>query len=107
MISAKGGTEVPISGTKVQKSLRKVLTARSYQLMVSEALKAELAQTRWAVNTVGDWTGASERTVKNWFQAKKGPSGLHLVLLAAHSDAVLEGILKMARRDGCRSRMGE
>lgn len=90
---------MPYSGTKVPKTLSKELTADAYHRMIAGALRAELAQARWAVKTVMQWTGASERTVKNWFQGKKGPSGLHLILLAAHSDTVLDGVLTMARRD--------
>ena len=33
------------------------------------------------------WTGASERTVKNWFAGTSGPSGEHLVAIVRHSDA--------------------
>jgi hypothetical protein len=44
------------------------------------------------------WTGASERTAKYWLSGERGPSGEHLILLAQHSDAVLETILTMAMR---------
>ena len=42
--------------------------------------------------------GASERTVKYWFQGKRGPSGEHLVSLARHSEAVLIVLLALADR---------
>ena len=45
------------------------------------------------------WTGASERTVKNWLAAKSGPSGEHLVALIRHSDAVFEALMRLAGRD--------
>lgn len=44
-------------------------------------------------------TGVGEKTVKNWFQAKNGPSGESLVRLCQHSDQVLETVLRLARRD--------
>lgn len=44
------------------------------------------------------WTGASERTVKNWFAGTKGPSGDHLIVLVRYSDAVLDGFLQLAGR---------
>ena len=43
-------------------------------------------------------TGANERTVRNWFEAKNGPSGELLVALCRHSDEVLETVLRLAGR---------
>lgn len=36
--------------------------------------------------------------VKNWFDAKNGPSGEFIIALCAHSDEVLETLLLMAGR---------
>ncbi|MCB0083442.1 MAG: hypothetical protein KDE47_21015, partial [Caldilineaceae bacterium] len=44
-------------------------------------------------------TGANEKTVKNWFSGRYGPSGEHLVALARHSNEVLCTFLLMAGRD--------
>jgi hypothetical protein len=44
------------------------------------------------------WTGASERTAKNWLTGARGPTGKHLVSLVHHSDAVLEMLLQLAGR---------
>ena len=41
----------------------------------------------------------ADRTVKNWFDGKHGPSGKNLVELVAHSDEVLEAFLWMAGRE--------
>ena len=48
---------------------------------------------------VASWTGANEKTVKNWFSGTYGPSGVHLVALARHSDEVLFTFLSMAGRE--------
>lgn len=48
---------------------------------------------------VASWTGANEKTVKNWFAGRYGPSGEHLVALARHSDDVLGMFLAMAGRE--------
>ncbi|WP_404515537.1 hypothetical protein [Bradyrhizobium ottawaense] len=48
---------------------------------------------------VAAWTGANERTVKNWFAGHYGPSGDHLVTLIKHCDAVLMAVLSMADRE--------
>jgi len=45
------------------------------------------------------WTGASERTVRNWLTGSKGPSGEHLVVLIRHSQSLLEKVLVRAGRD--------
>lgn len=45
------------------------------------------------------WTGANEKTVKNWFSGTYGPSGAHLIALASHSDEVLSTFLAMAGRE--------
>ena len=44
------------------------------------------------------WTGANEKTIKNWFAGRYGPSGDHLVALVRHSDEVLSTFLEMAER---------
>lgn len=51
------------------------------------------------MKTVASWTGANEKTVKNWFAGRYGPSGEHLVALARHSDEVLGTFLAMAGRE--------
>jgi hypothetical protein len=43
-------------------------------------------------------TKANERAVKNWFSAKNGPTGEHLVDLVRSSDEVLEVVLLMSGR---------
>jgi len=45
------------------------------------------------------WTGADERTIKNWFAGTNGPSGAHLVALFRHSDVVLDACLRLAERE--------
>jgi hypothetical protein len=52
-----------------------------------------------SVKTVMGYTGAGERTVKNWFEGKNGPNGENLVELVRHSDEVLEALLLMAGRE--------
>jgi hypothetical protein len=52
-----------------------------------------------SVKTVMAYTGAGERTVKNWFEGKNGPNGENLVGLVRHSDEVLEALLLMAGRE--------
>jgi len=56
---------------------------------IASALQQSLGDSRVAIKTVVSWTGANEKTVKNWFAGRYGPSGPHLVALAQRSDEVL------------------
>jgi hypothetical protein len=67
--------------------------------MIAAALHRELEGTHRAVKTTMRWTGASERTAKNWIAGSHGPSGEHLIALMRHSDEVLIGLLTLAGRD--------
>jgi len=69
-----------------------------YPLAVAYALKSKLGSTHQAVKIIMRWTGAGERTVKNWLAGVSGPSGQHLVDLIRHSDDVLEVLLILAGR---------
>jgi hypothetical protein len=70
----------------------------NYAMLIAVALREQLGTSHQAVKTAMRWTGAGERTVKNWFAATNGPSGEHLVALARHSDAILSVFLAMSGR---------
>jgi hypothetical protein len=69
-----------------------------YPEAIAYALKCELGPTHQAVKIIMKWTGAGERTVKNWLAGDSGPSGPHLVELIRNSDNVLQVLLTMAGR---------
>jgi hypothetical protein len=69
-----------------------------YPAAIACALRKQLGTTHQAVKIVMRWTGAGERTVKNWLTGASGPSGQHLVDLMRHSDNVLEILLLLAGR---------
>src|SRR5580765_6756832 len=71
---------------------------KSYTTAVAHALRRQLGGSHQAIKTVMVWTGAGERTVKNWFAGTSGPSGRHLVAIARHSDEILEVFLALAGR---------
>lgn len=73
-------------------------TEHHFSEMIAVALRNEFGNNRQTVKTIMGWTGASERTVKNWLAATHGPSGEHLVHLARHSDEIFELFLLMADR---------
>jgi hypothetical protein len=66
--------------------------------VIAEALRRQYGGTPAAVKIVVRLTRANERAVKNWFDAKNGPSGENLVSLLRHSDEVLETVLALAGR---------
>ena len=70
-----------------------------YALAMRDALRSELGSTHRANKIIRQWTGAGERTIKNWLDGKCGPRGEYLLLLACHSDSVFEAVLMLAERD--------
>lgn len=69
-----------------------------YRGIIRDALRAELGGTHVAAKTIMRWTGASDRTARNWLHGEVNPSGYHLVCLAAQSEAVLTAVLTLAGR---------
>ena len=88
----KKGNYFP-NGTRAEKG--KV----SYPAAIAAALRSELGDSHQAVKTVMRWTGANERTVKNWLSGRRGPRGEHLLALIRHSNVVLEIVLQLAGRE--------
>jgi plasmid maintenance system antidote protein VapI len=70
----------------------------AYAVYIGTALREELGDTHQAIKKLVRWTGANERTVKNWLSGRVGPNGSHLVRLVRHSDATLQAFLGLAQR---------
>lgn len=66
---------------------------------IAKALHREFDDSRSAVKTVVSLTGANQRAVKNWFEAKNAPSGENLISLCRHSSEVLGTFLLLAGRN--------
>jgi hypothetical protein len=71
---------------------------RSFAHEIAAALNRASSESAVHVKTVADWTGANERTVKNWFAGTYGPNGEHLLILARHCDQVLDAMIVMMDR---------
>ena len=69
-----------------------------YSRVIAAALKRDLRNVRGRTKIVMQWTGARERTAKNWLSASKGPSGKYLVDLIRNSDAVFLEVLELSGR---------
>jgi hypothetical protein len=64
-----------------------------FAALVAVTLRQSLGDRPSAIKVVARWTGAGERTVKNWFSGKSGPSGDHFMELVRHSPDVLDAFL--------------
>ena len=73
-------------------------TPPTYASLIAEILKAELGNSHQAQKTLMRWTGANERTAKNWLSGTNGPSGEHLLQLMRNSDRVFEFVLRLSHR---------
>ncbi|MBV9308156.1 MAG: hypothetical protein JOZ45_18565 [Acidobacteriaceae bacterium] len=70
----------------------------AFARMIALSLRTSLGGSRAAIKTAAAWTGANERTVKNWFAGRAGPSGDHFAGLVLHSDVVLNEFLQLTGR---------
>lgn len=66
---------------------------------IAAALRRSVGSGGGGIKIVASWTGANEKTVKNWFAGRFGPSGEHLAILVQRSDEVLSSFLVMAGRE--------
>jgi hypothetical protein len=71
----------------------------SYAASIAMALRSELGDSHRAIKAVMRWTGATDRTAKNWVTGTRGPTGEHLISLARHSDAVFKIFIRAAGRE--------
>jgi len=90
----------PKKGNKLHQPRRGSIDALNFNEAIAAALRLELGATHRAVKTAMRWTGASERTVKNWLSGDYGPNGEHLVQLLRNSETVLQALLILADRRG-------
>ena len=82
------------------KTFQQERESKSFVQTIAAALKAEFGAIPSSLKTVAQLTRANERAVRNWFDAKNGPSGENLIILMQYSDLVLRAILALAdRRD--------
>jgi hypothetical protein len=89
------------SGRTFPNSSDRIASLDEYEFTtgIAETLRDAYGDSGRAIKTVMAYTGAGERTVKNWFQAENGPNGENLIQLMCHSDEVLEAVLLMSGRE--------
>lgn len=72
----------------------------AFPKLIADALHHEWGSSLSSRKIVSRITNANERAVKNWFEARNGPSGENLVELMKHSDAVFNAMLLASERRG-------
>ena len=85
-------------GRTIQSESGNAFPSRSFAEAIADALHREYDPAHAGVKTVVRLTGANERAVRNWFDAKNGPNGEFLIALCRHSDQVLNTVLILAQR---------
>ena len=97
----------PKKGRNIQSRLGKAfpsvdvqapLGSARFAAIIADALHREFGETHAAIKLVAGFTHANERAVKNWFAAKNGPGGPHLMTLMRHSEKVFETLIVLAGR---------
>jgi hypothetical protein len=90
---------LPKTGKVLPEEDARAAAGGTYAAAVALALREELGDSHRAIKVVMRWTGASERTVKNWFAGMRGPTGEHLVSLVCHSNFVFHAFLRLSGRE--------
>ena len=70
-----------------------------FVVAIARALRGEFGNSPSTMKTVARMTGTNERTVRNWFEERNGPTGENLVVLMQNSDQVLQTVLLLAGRN--------
>jgi hypothetical protein len=87
------------SGKKIPDGVAEPGPDQRFVEALADALRQEFGASTSTIKTVARLTATNERTVKNWFDAKNGPTGENLVVLMRHYDVVLQTVLQLAGRD--------
>ena len=74
-------------------------TEAEFARALAHALQAELRLMGLPAKVIGKWTGASNRTIRNWLAGTAIPSGFHLVRLMRYSDLAMMTVMAAARRE--------
>ena len=90
---------LPKKGRKFRKDGPRTVGNERFADDIATALRTELGGSHQTIKTIMSWTGASERTIKNWLSGSNGPNGRHLIELMRHSEAVCSLVLRQAGRD--------
>lgn len=85
---------VPKSGSQLPDSPF-ILSESALSTQIGEALREDLGASRRATKMIMRWTGVSDKAARSWLQGRASPSGIHLLALAARSEAVMSMLLRL------------
>ena len=91
------GEELPKKGEELPSVRTRQEQAREFTQAIAEALREELARGA-SIKTIMAWTGAGERTVKEWLAGSNAPRAFQLECLFRSSEAVYERMLTRTGR---------
>ena len=86
------GEELPKKGGKLPAQRMRQEQAQEFTKAISDALKEELARGS-SIKTIMSWTGAGERTVKEWLAGSNAPRAFQLESLFRSSETVYQSIM--------------
>src|SRR4051812_10300908 len=86
------GEKLPKKGEELPSARMRREQAREYAEAIAKALKEELARGA-SIKTIMAWTGAGERTVKEWLAGSKAPRAFQVERLMRSSDLVYERLV--------------
>jgi hypothetical protein len=86
------GEELPKKGEESPSARTRQEQAREFAQAVADALKEEVARGA-SIKTIMAWTGAGERTVKEWLAGSNAPRAFQLECLIRSSEVVYERVM--------------
>lgn len=92
IFGAKSG---PLPGHRMNAS---ALTTDAYAERIAQALRRKWGDSRSSAKTIAKLIGAGVGTVRKWLAGENGPSGEHLLKLAAECDEVWTVVLELTGR---------
>lgn len=99
------GEELPKKGGELPSVQTRHEQAQEFSRAIADALREELARGA-SIKTVMAWTGAGERTVKEWLAGSNAPRAFQLECLIRSSELVYERIMIRTGRRSVVNREG-
>ncbi len=99
------GEELPKKGGKSPSARIRQEQAREFAQVIAHALRDEVARGA-SIKTIMAWTGAGERTVKEWLAGTNAPRAFQLEFLMRSSDLIYARLMARTGRTPVVNREG-
>jgi len=87
-----------MSFSKNDQILPPTVTDKELAFLIQKILRQEYKNRGSAVKRIANKTGLELRTIRNWYEGRKAPKSVHLLLLASHYQEVLHLVIKLIGR---------